>query len=273
MIQGAPSILELCRTAKELLRKGNSYAAGNVIRDIEVQLGDAIGDLHAQVWYTRGTIYLEIGELYEALEAFQLICRYQDCYPGMAPVLLGPTHYHMALLYQSRREHLLALSHFIQAIELLRAEGYRELLVQALHGAARLCCEDGNPAGARPLLDEAETLIDTGSAYAYQTAYQAFVMVLEGDERLALMLLDQADSKLDYQDVSLAGGMGMGSYVAGLACLQIGLADAALRFAERTDFFAARAFDPLLMNLACSLRARALDSTSRTPDFDQAAGR
>lgn len=272
MIQGAPSISEVCRNARELLRQGMSYAAANEIRDAEVQLGDAIGDLHAQVWYTRGTIYLEIGELFEACEAFQLICRHQDCYPEMASLLLGPTHYHLGLLYQRRREHLLALSHFLQAVDLLRAEGCRALLVQALHEAARLCCEDENPAGAQPLLDEAEALIDTPSAYAYQSAYQAFVMVLEGDERLALMLLDKADNKLDHEDMSLAGGLGMGSYVAGLACLRIGLEDAAVRFAERTDFFAVRAFDPLLMNLACSLRARALDAASRTPDFDQAVG-
>lgn len=253
------AVADLCREAGDLLKSGELFAARDLIEEAVAHLSEAVVDLHGQVWYLQALTYLHIGDWSMSIQALQRFLWHTDRYPALAGLLLGPVHYHLGVAYRSRSEKVLAMVHFHQAINLLRAEGYSDLLRQALHEAAWLACQDENVDGAHSLLDEAETLAMAPGARAYQRGYRAYAYLLQGEVMPALDLLEEVIRELDWTDDSVAAGLGMCHYVMGLLMLRSGEVEGALQFAEAANLLAARANNVTLMNLACSLRAAVMD--------------
>jgi tetratricopeptide (TPR) repeat protein len=244
--------------AKVARRLGNLYAAAHLIDRAIALLPAEAGPLHAQVWFAEGLIYREVGDLYRAIPALERVIRNAAAYPDLAPVLLGATHYNIALAYRQRHDHLLSLSHYTQAADLFRQEGQHGYLVQTLHNMAWIYCLDDNPAGADHLLAEAEPLVRTEMDGLHQRVGRAHVLLLQGQIPDALRMLREVVERLDAADPDEAAALAVAQYVAGEACRRVGLLEQALLFAAEADRAALRAQDARLMNLACNLRAAVL---------------
>lgn len=244
--------------AKLERKRGNLYGAAHLINQALALLPLEPGDLHAEVWFLEGLIFREVGDLYRAVPAFERVIRHSEAYPSMASVLLGYTHYNLALSHRQRNDHLLALSHYRQAADFCRQEGQHSLLVKTLQNMAWIYCLDNNPVGATELLEEAEPLVQTTLDWAHQRINLAYCRVLQGSIPEALRILQEVTERLEGIDPEEAAALAISQYVAGEACLRVGLLEQALLFASEADRAAQKAQDSRLMNLACGLRASVL---------------
>lgn len=255
----AQRVADLCKETGILLRSGELFAARSLIEEAAANLSDAVDERHGQTWYLQGLTYLAMGDWLMTVQALQRFLQHTDRYPALAGLLMGPVQYYLGVTHRHRNELVLAWVHLHQAIRLLRAEGYSDLLRQALQDAAWLTCQDENPEAAHDLLDEADPLVQTPGARAYQQAYRAYAYMLQGEVTQALSLLENVLAQMDWTKDEQAAGLGMCHYVSGLLMLRSGELEGALQFAEAANLFAIRADDVTLMNLACSLRASVME--------------
>jgi tetratricopeptide (TPR) repeat protein len=143
--------------------------------------------LHAEVWYHRARVEIEIGDTAHAYDSLQWLLQYGELAGGPYwPLMQAPVHAWLGLVYRMRREHVLALSHYEQAIAFAERESQIEVLVDALHNAAWLCLLDRNADRAEAYLQIAEPQLCRQEDRWYQRLYTAFLRAERGERIEAL---------------------------------------------------------------------------------------
>ena len=172
-------------------RNGDDYGALCALEQAIAALPHEIGAQHALVWHLEGKLNRLLNDRVAAMNALDRVLRYAHYYPSLAPVMFGPVHHELALVYLMRHDDLLAMTHLAQAADHLRQDGQHRLLLQTLHLMAWLCLQDHDPDGADYWLDEAEPLVKGLVDSCHQRVYRSYVLTLSGEHARALRLLDK----------------------------------------------------------------------------------
>lgn len=180
------------------------------------------GTLLLRVWFHRGVLLRELGEVLAAVGQFETCLRHLPQYPELQQVMEGPAWYNLGLALRQAHRYAEAITAYQRAVQIFRTESMTTHLCMALHNLAWAACTLFQKEIAQQVLSESASLCSDGDLKWHQRIGEAFLMALGGPEEQR-HAMELAQEMVDCPDDVPADVRSHSCWLAGTVALKLGL--------------------------------------------------